>query len=140
MGHLGLTPQSVHVMGGYRVQGKQPDAAEALIADALAIEEAGCFAMVLEAMPDVVAANVTERVGVPTIGIGAGASCDGQVLVAHDLLGFGDARPAKFVRRYADVRGVIVDAVTAWAGDVRSGSFPSDQETYHLGKVPSSPA
>jgi 3-methyl-2-oxobutanoate hydroxymethyltransferase len=140
MGHLGLTPQSVHVMGGYRVQGKQPDAAEALIADALAIEEAGCFAMVLEAMPDVVAANVTERVGVPTIGIGAGASCDGQVLVAHDLLGFGDARPAKFVRRYADLRGVIVDAVTAWAGDVRSGAFPAEQETYHLPKGPSSPA
>jgi 3-methyl-2-oxobutanoate hydroxymethyltransferase len=132
MGHLGLTPQSVHVMGGYRVQAKQADAAEALASDAEALEAAGCFAIVLEAMPDVVGAMVTDRIGIPTIGIGAGASCDGQVLVAHDLLGFGEAPPAKFVRRYADVRGVIVDAVSRWAGDVRSGAFPSDAETYHL--------
>ncbi len=132
MGHLGLTPQSVHVMGGFRVQGKQPDAAEALLTDAEAITGAGCFAMVLEGIPDVVAAKVTERVDVPTIGIGAGASCDGQVLVAHDLLGFGEAPPAKFVRRYADLRGAIVDAVATWADDVRSGAFPSDAETYHL--------
>jgi 3-methyl-2-oxobutanoate hydroxymethyltransferase len=89
-------------------------------------------------MPDVVAAEVTKRVGVPTIGIGAGSSCDGQVLVAHDLLGFGDAPPAKFVRRYADLRGAIVDAVQAWASDVRSGAFPSDAETYHLAKGASS--
>jgi 3-methyl-2-oxobutanoate hydroxymethyltransferase len=139
MGHLGLTPQSVHVMGGYRVQGKQPDAAEALMSDAEAIVQAGCFAIVLEGMPDVVAAEVTRRVGIPTIGIGAGSSCDGQVLVAHDLLGFGDATPAKFVRRYADLRGTIVDAVQAWASDVRSGAFPSDAETYHLAKGVSSP-
>ncbi len=139
MGHLGLTPQSVHVMGGYRVQGKQPDAAEALVSDAEAIARAGCFAIVLEGMPDVVAAEVTQRVGVPTIGIGAGSSCDGQVLVAHDLLGFGDAPPAKFVRRYADLRGAIVEAVQAWASDVRSGAFPSEAETYHLAKGAPSP-
>ena len=132
MGHLGLTPQSVHVLGGFRVQGKQQDAADLLASDAEAIARAGCFAIVLEALPDVVAANVTERIDIPTIGIGAGASCDGQVLVAHDLLGFGDAPPAKFVRRYADLRGAIVDAVAEWAGDVRSGAFPSDAETYHL--------
>ncbi|MGO9341445.1 MAG: 3-methyl-2-oxobutanoate hydroxymethyltransferase [Acidimicrobiales bacterium] len=140
MGHLGLTPQSVHVMGGYRVQGKQPDAAEALMSDAEAIAQAGCFAIVLEGMPDVVAAKVTERIGVPTIGIGAGSSCDGQVLVVHDLLGFGDAPPAKFVRRYADLRGAIVEAVQSWAGDVRSGAFPSDAETYHLARGASSPS
>ncbi len=138
MGHLGLTPQSVHVLGGYRVQGKQPDAADALLSDAEEITRAGCFAMVLEAMPDVVAAKVTDQVDVPTIGIGAGASCDGQVLVAHDLLGFGDAPPAKFVRRYADLRGVIIDAVGRWAADVRSGAFPSDAETYHLARSASS--
>ena len=132
MGHLGLTPQSVHVMGGYRVQAKHADAAEALALDAEAIAAAGCFAIVLEAMPDVVGAMVTDRIEIPTIGIGAGASCDGQVLVAHDLLGFGEAPPAKFVRRYADVRGVIVEAVSKWAGDVRSGAFPSDAETYHM--------
>jgi 3-methyl-2-oxobutanoate hydroxymethyltransferase len=132
MGHLGLTPQSVHVMGGYKVQGRERETADALIADAQAIVDAGCFAMVLEGVPDVVAAEITERVGVPTIGIGAGASCDGQVLVAHDLLGFGTHKPAKFVRKYADLRGTIIEAVSEWAGDVRSGAFPADAETYHM--------
>jgi 3-methyl-2-oxobutanoate hydroxymethyltransferase len=132
MGHLGLTPQSVHVMGGFKVQARQREAAEALIADAEAIVAAGCFAMVLEGIPDVVAAEITDRVDVPTIGIGAGASCDGQVLVAHDLLGFNTSKPAKFVRRYADIRGAIIDAVSEWAGDVRSGAFPADAETYHM--------
>jgi 3-methyl-2-oxobutanoate hydroxymethyltransferase len=132
MGHLGLTPQSVHALGGFRVQARELDAIDVLLADAEALVEAGCFALVLEAVPDVVAAKVTDLVDVPTIGIGAGAGCDGQVLVAHDLLGFGEAPPAKFVRRYADLRGEIVDAVSRWAADVRSGSFPADAETYHL--------
>lgn len=134
MGHLGLTPQSVHVMGGFKVQAKQREEADRLIADAEAIAAAGCFAMVLEGIPDVVAAEITERVDVPTIGIGAGASCDGQVLVAHDLLGFNTSKPAKFVRRYADIRGVIIGAVTEWAEDVRNGAFPADAETYHMPK------
>lgn len=132
MGHLGLTPQSVHTLGGFRVQAREQDAIETLLADADAIVDAGCFAIVLEAVPDVVAARVTDVVAVPTIGIGAGGSCDGQVLVAHDLLGFGEGRPAKFVRRYADLRTTIIDAVSAWATDVRSGAFPADAETYHL--------
>jgi 3-methyl-2-oxobutanoate hydroxymethyltransferase len=132
MGHLGLTPQSVHVMGGFRVQARQPDAAEALVADAQAVEAAGCFAIVLEGVPDVVAARVTDTIDIPTIGIGAGISCDGQVLVVHDLLGLGISAPPKFVRQYADLRSAIVDAVSEWAGDVRSGAFPADAETYHL--------
>jgi 3-methyl-2-oxobutanoate hydroxymethyltransferase len=131
MGHLGLTPQSVHTMGGYRVQARQQAAAEALLADAVALEAAGCFAIVLEGVPDVVAEAVTAAVGVPTIGIGAGPACDGQVLVFHDLVGFGRERPAKFVRRYADLHQAAVDAVGAWAADVRAGRFPADDETYH---------
>jgi 3-methyl-2-oxobutanoate hydroxymethyltransferase len=133
-GHLGLTPQSVHVMGGYKVQAKQAEEAERLLADALAIEAAGCFAVVLEGVPDVVAGDLTDRLGIPTIGIGAGISCDGQVLVAHDLLGFGTRPPAKFVRTYANLRSSIVEAVSEWATDVRSGAFPGDAETYHLPK------
>jgi len=132
MGHLGLTPQSVHAMGGYKVQARQAEAAEALLVDAKAIVAAGCFAVVLEGIPDVVAARVTTEVDVPTIGIGAGAGCDGQVLVFHDLLGLREGPAPKFVRRYADLSAVAVEAVTAWAADVRAGSFPSDAETYHL--------
>ncbi|HUO47587.1 MAG TPA: 3-methyl-2-oxobutanoate hydroxymethyltransferase [Acidimicrobiales bacterium] len=132
MGHLGLTPQSVHAMGGYKVQAKDDLGAETLRYDAKALAAAGCFAIVLEGVPDVVAARVTEEVDVPTIGIGAGAGCDGQVLVFHDLLGLGERTPPKFVRQYADLRGVAIEAVSAWAGDVRSGAFPSDAETYHL--------
>jgi 3-methyl-2-oxobutanoate hydroxymethyltransferase len=132
MGHLGLTPQSVHAMGGYKVQAKQVTAAEALMNDAKALAAAGCFAIVLEGVPDVVAARVTEEVSVPTIGIGAGAGCDGQVLVFHDLLGLREEAAPKFVRRYADLRTAAVEAVRTWAADVRSGSFPSDAESYHL--------
>jgi len=132
MGHLGLTPQSVHALGGFRVQAREVDSIDLLLADAEALVAAGCFAMVLEAVPDVVAAKVTDLVAVPTIGIGAGGACDGQVLVAHDLLGLGESHPAKFVRRYADLRGAIIEAVSAWAADVRSGAFPADEETYHL--------
>jgi len=132
MGHLGLTPQSVHAMGGFRVQGKQADAALALVEDAKALESAGCFSIVLEGVPDRVAAMVTEAVSVPTIGIGAGPSCDGQVLVFHDLLGLEDRIAPKFVRRYASLRADGVAALRAFADDVRAGRFPSDAESYHL--------
>jgi 3-methyl-2-oxobutanoate hydroxymethyltransferase len=131
MGHLGLTPQSVHAFGGYRVQGKEPEAAAQLAADAAALAEAGCFATVLEGVPDLLARRITESVDIPTIGIGAGAHCDGQVLVIHDVLGLNDRTPAKFVRRYADLRGLAVAAVREYAADVRGGRFPADEETYH---------
>lgn len=131
MGHLGLTPQSVLAMGGYRVQAKSSDAAAALLDAAKALAAAGCFALVLEGVPDVVAAAVTEAVDVPTIGIGAGPSCDGQVLVFHDILGLGSRQPPKFVRRYADLGRLATEAVAAFAADVRSGAFPDDGETYH---------
>ncbi len=131
MGHLGLTPQSVNAMGGFRVQGKTADAAMALVDDAKALDAAGCFAIVLEGVPDVVAARVTEAVSVPTIGIGAGDGCDGQVLVYHDLLGIEDRMAPKFVRRYADLGAASVEALTEFVADVRGGSFPSASETYH---------
>ncbi|MBW3667651.1 MAG: 3-methyl-2-oxobutanoate hydroxymethyltransferase [Actinobacteria bacterium] len=132
MGHIGLTPQSVHAMGGFKVQGKDADAAAVLVADAQALAEAGCFAVVLEGVPDVVARMVTEAVDIPTIGIGAGRWCDGQVLVVHDLLGIEDRVLPKFVRRYASLKADAVAAVAAYAADVRSGAFPSDAESYHL--------
>jgi 3-methyl-2-oxobutanoate hydroxymethyltransferase len=131
MGHLGLTPQSVLAMGGYRVQAKSADAASALVDAAKAITASGCFAMVLEGVPDVVAQAVTESVDVPTIGIGAGPSCDGQVLVFHDILGLGSRTPPKFVRRYADLGSLATEAIAAFASDVRGGSFPAEAETYH---------
>jgi 3-methyl-2-oxobutanoate hydroxymethyltransferase len=134
MGHLGLTPQSVHAMGGFKVQAKDTAAAEALMNEAKALAAAGCIALVLEGIPDVVAARITAEVDVPTIGIGAGVGCDGQVLVFHDLLGLGDGAPAKFVRQYADLTSVAVTAVSSWAADVRGGTFPSEAETYHLPK------
>jgi 3-methyl-2-oxobutanoate hydroxymethyltransferase len=132
MGHLGLTPQSVHAMGGYRVQGQQVEAAEGLVDDAVALADAGCFAIVLECVPREVAAAVTRSVPVPTIGIGAGPDCDGQVLVIHDLLGLEDRIAPKFVRRYAALKADAVAAVAAFGADVRSGRFPSDEESYHL--------
>lgn len=134
MGHLGLTPQSFHAMGGFKVQGKDVDAARALIDDATALAEAGCFAIVLEGIPDVVAELITESVDVPTIGIGAGPHCDGQVLVFHDVLGLDDHRPAKFVRRYAALHADATAALGRWADDVRTRRFPSDAESYHLTK------
>ena len=130
MGHLGLTPQSVNVMGGYRVQGRDQAAAHALSVDAKAIAAAGCFAVVLEGVPESVGAAITDSLDVPTIGIGAGPACDGQVLVFHDLLGFSDRVP-KFVRRYAELGQAATAAVAAYAADVRSGVFPADGETYH---------
>lgn len=132
MGHLGLTPQSVHAMGGFRVQARESEAALQLVADAKALQHAGCFAIVLEGVPDEVARMVTAAVDVPTIGIGAGRDCDGQVLVLHDLLGLEDRTVPKFVRRYASLKADSVAAVTAFAEDVRSGAFPSDAESYHL--------
>lgn len=132
MGHLGLTPQSVHTLGGYKVQGRDRSAAEALVDDARALEAAGCFSIVLEGVPDGVARLVTEAVSVPTIGIGAGRHCDGQVLVFHDLLGLEDRRLPKFVRQYATLRADAVKAVGAFADDVREGRFPADDESYHL--------
>ncbi|HEX4866528.1 MAG TPA: 3-methyl-2-oxobutanoate hydroxymethyltransferase [Acidimicrobiales bacterium] len=132
MGHLGLTPQSVHAMGGFKVQGREHQAALALVADAKSVEAAGCFAIVLEGVPDEVARMVTDAVDVPTIGIGAGPGCDGQVLVFHDVLGLEDRMRPKFVRRYADLKSASVEALAAYAGDVRSGAFPASAESYHL--------
>jgi len=134
MGHIGLTPQSIHALGGFKVQGKELDAAQALTDDAVALADAGCFAMVLECVPDAVARMITETVPVPTIGIGAGRHCDGQVLVWHDLLGFGapDHRRPKFVRAYADLERDAAAAIEQFCADVRAGTFPSSAETYHM--------
>ena len=132
MGHLGLTPQSVHAMGGFKVQGREHQAAMALVADAKALEAAGCFSIVLEGVPDEVARMVTDAVDVPTIGIGAGPGCDGQVLVFHDVLGIEDRILPKFVRRYADLKAASVEALAAYAADVRTGAFPAAEESYHL--------
>ncbi len=130
MGHVGLTPQSVNAMGGYRVQARTDDAASALAADAKALAAAGCFAVVLEGVPERVGRSVTDSLEVPTIGIGAGPDCDGQVLVFHDLLGINASTP-KFVRRYAELAEAATAAVAAFAADVRSGAFPADAEVYH---------
>lgn len=131
MGHLGLTPQSIHTMGGLRVQARDVASAKTLLEDALLLEESGCFAIVLEGVPRALAKTVTEAIEIPTIGIGAGPDCDGQVLVLHDLLGL-NARPAaKFVRRYVDLASAARDAVGSYSADVRSGSFPDDEESYH---------
>jgi 3-methyl-2-oxobutanoate hydroxymethyltransferase len=131
MGHIGLTPQSIHAIGGFKVQGKQLEAARALVDDAVALAEAGCFAIVLECVPDAVARLVTDSVAVPTIGIGAGRHCDGQVLVYHDLLGIEERMVPKFVRRYAQLGADATAAVGRFADDVRNGRFPSSDETYH---------
>jgi 3-methyl-2-oxobutanoate hydroxymethyltransferase len=130
MGHLGLTPQSVLTMGGYKVQGREADAAARLLDDAQAIAEAGVFSIVLEGIPAALAAKVTASVPVPTIGIGAGAGCDGQVLVVHDLLGMIPGPVPKFVRRYADLHAAATEGIKRWAADVRARTFPSSEETY----------
>lgn len=132
MGHLGLTPQSVHSMGGYRVQGKSVDDAREMIIDAIALAETGVFAIVLEGVPDVLANIITKEVSVPTIGIGAGAGTDGQVLVFHDVLGMHDGRLPKFVRQYADMKSQAVDALKEFFAEVQAGTFPGDDETYHM--------
>jgi 3-methyl-2-oxobutanoate hydroxymethyltransferase len=130
MGHLGLTPQSTHVMGGFKVQGRNADAAKLLVEEALALEAAGCFAIVLEGVPDVVGTAITDALAIPTIGIGAGARTDGQVLVFHDLVGLENRFKPRFVRRYGTAFDDQVAAVAAYADDVRSGAFPSAAETY----------
>ena len=132
MGHVGLTPQSVHAMGGFRVQGKSAEAAHALIADAKALQAAGCFAIVVEGVPRQVGDLVTASVDIPTIGIGAGPGCDGQVLVLHDLLGLQDDFIAKFVRQYANLKADSIAGINAYVADVRSGAFPDDSESYHI--------
>ena len=131
-GHIGLTPQSVNVMGGYKVQGKTLATIEQLMRDAVALDKAGVACLYLEGIPREVAAMITAEVETPTIGIGAGPECDGQVLVLHDLLGLTFGPPAKFVRRYADVAGVITGAVEAYRADVLAGRYPGDSESYHL--------
>jgi 3-methyl-2-oxobutanoate hydroxymethyltransferase len=132
MGHLGLTPQSVHAMGGFKVQGRGHDAALALRDDAKALAAAGCFAIVLEGVPDEVARLVTDGLDLPTIGIGAGRDTDGQVLVYHDVLGIEDRMAPKFVRRYADLGDAAVEGLRGFADDVRARRFPNDAESYHL--------
>lgn len=132
MGHIGLTPQSVNKLGGYRVQGKTAETARALLDDAKALEEAGAFAIVLEVVPREIARLITETVKIPTIGIGAGPHCDIQVLVLHDMLGLTFGKLARFVRPYANLRETITDAVSRFAEDVRSGSYPSEAESYGL--------
>jgi 3-methyl-2-oxobutanoate hydroxymethyltransferase len=132
MGHIGLTPQSINQLGAYRVQGKTPKAAQQLIDDAKALEDAGAFAVVLEVVPREVARIITESIGIPTIGIGAGSHCDIQVLVLHDMLGLSFGKQARFVRPYANLRDVITDAVSRYADDVRNGTYPSEAESYGL--------
>jgi len=132
MGHIGLTPQSATALGGFKAQGRTAEKALQLLADARALEAAGCFSIVLEAVPAQVAARITRDVSVPTIGIGAGAECDGQVLVWHDLLGLYAGRSPRFVKRYADLAGEIQQALEAYAGEVRSGAFPEEQHTYSI--------
>jgi len=131
MGHVGLTPQSVNALGGYRVQGKTPATAEQLLRDARSVEAAGAFAIVLEAMPRELAAEITQALRIPTIGIGAGPDCDGQVLVLHDMLGLTFQDVPKFARRYANVGEIISNAVREYCADVQSGNFPADAESYH---------
>ncbi len=130
--HIGLTPQSVYKMGGYRVQGRTAEQAKRLIEDAKMLEEAGAFAVVLELVPREVAAMITKEVSISTIGIGAGAECDIQVLVLHDLVGMTFGRLPRFVRQYANVRSVMTDAIHAWTKDVKSGEYPNEKESYGL--------
>jgi 3-methyl-2-oxobutanoate hydroxymethyltransferase len=131
MGHVGLTPQSVHAMGGFKVQGKVVDAAKEMIEDARALSDAGCFAIVIEGVPDILGEIITKEVDAPTIGIGAGPSTDGQVLVFHDVLGLGSGRYPKFVRPYASLADHAVAALEKFKSDVESGDFPGEDESYH---------
>ena len=132
MGHIGLTPQSVHAMGGYRVQGRAAEAARQLMSDAKALDAAGVFAIVLEGVPDIAGKLITESVSVPTIGIGAGPNTDGQVLVFHDVVGLGSGRLPTFVRQYANLRSSAVEALRAFFDDVENGEFPAESESYHM--------
>jgi 3-methyl-2-oxobutanoate hydroxymethyltransferase len=132
MGHLGLTPQSATMLGGFRAQGRTSARARQLLDDARTLEQAGCFSLVLEAVPAPVAARITEGLTIPTIGIGSGRDCDGQVLVYHDLLGLYQGREPRFVKRYAELATEIQDAIERYAADVRSGAFPGDEHTYSI--------
>ena len=131
MGHVGLTPQSVHRFGGYKVQGKEKEEREAILQDALAVEEGGAFSVVLEGIPLDLAQEITRRLSIPTIGIGAGIHCDGQVLVVHDMLGLFDIYMPKFVKQYVDLKGVMTDAVKNFIAEVREGKFPDEDHSFH---------
>ena len=132
MGHIGLTPQYVSKLGGFRVQGKTAEAAQALLEDARALEDAGCFALVLEAVPSPVAKHVTEQIDIPTVGIGAGPHCDGQVLVFHDLIGLFDRFVPKFVKRYAKVSDIIAEALVEYKEEVQNRTFPGPEHEYEI--------
>jgi 3-methyl-2-oxobutanoate hydroxymethyltransferase len=132
MGHVGLTPQSATMLGGFRAQGRTAARAKQLLDDARTLEQAGCFSVVLEAVPAQVAARITQELSVPTLGIGSGRDCDGQVLVYHDLLGLYQGKSPRFVKRYAELAPVIEDALERFAADVRSGAFPGDEHTYSI--------
>jgi len=132
MGHVGLTPQSIHKMGGYRIQGRGAEARKRLIEDARSLEEAGAFSVVLEGVPSEVAEEITESLKIPTIGIGAGAACDGQVLVMHDLLGLSGEFKPKFVKRFADLTAAVEEAVREYASEVRAGTFPGREQSFFL--------
>lgn len=132
VGHIGLTPQSVHQLGGYKVQGKTAEQAKKLLEDAMRIEEAGAFALVMECIPQELAKLITDSLSIPTIGIGAGVGCDGQVLVFHDLLQYGSTLSPKFVKTYADIGSEIVSAISKYAEDVRKRKFPEDKHVFHL--------
>jgi 3-methyl-2-oxobutanoate hydroxymethyltransferase len=134
MAHIGLTPQSVHKLGGYSVQGKTAETAKILIEDAKMLEEAGAFAIVLELVPRQIAEIITKELTISTVGIGAGLECDIQVLVLHDLVGLSFGRLPRFVRQYANIREVMSDAITNWMEDVKNGNYPSEQESYGLPK------
>lgn len=131
-GHIGLTPQSVSKLGGYRIQGKTADSAAQLVDDALALQDAGAFSLVLEAVPGVVASRISERLDIPTIGIGAGVGCDGQVLVFHDILGIYDTKLPRFVKQYANLRQTVIDAFGSYHREVKSRQFPEDKHTYAM--------
>jgi 3-methyl-2-oxobutanoate hydroxymethyltransferase len=135
MGHIGLTPQSVHTMGGFRVQGRKEGEAEQLLQDALTLQAAGAYSIVLEGIPSVIAKTISESLDIPTIGIGAGPDCDGQVLVIYDLLGMNDSFKPRFVRRYEHLATRIRTAVDAYAADVKNGAFPSEQESFFMDKA-----
>jgi 3-methyl-2-oxobutanoate hydroxymethyltransferase len=132
-GHIGLTPQTASALGGFKVQGKSAEAARALLEDARALEAAGCFSLVLEAIPSPIAAMVTESVSIPTIGIGAGVHCDGQVLVTHDMVGLFDRFTPKFVKQYADIRKTIAEALAAYKADVQNRTFPAEEHSFGMG-------
>jgi 3-methyl-2-oxobutanoate hydroxymethyltransferase len=132
MGHLGLTPQSVHQMGGFRPQGRNAQAARAILEDALLLQDAGCFSLVLESIPSRLSSLITERLEIPTIGIGAGAGCDGQVLVTHDLLGLFERFTPKFAKKYANLHAAIAEAITSYIEDVESHSFPAPEHSIEM--------